>query len=213
MKNIYLFIILVLILTIPLSCKKKIIREPIEEGLLKEWVHHLKLEGGQLYDSIDYFNFKGIGEYKHDHIIKGVTVYSLLKKNGVIEIVEINASMSMLQSYSKPSITYNYYYQKQNYYENTQIFIEDQATVNRTVTYVHQNYIIEYDFTILSNLEIIDTITFYYPDGKTNLYYPNDHLKGKRIEADPYLTEDKITNFSLLTLRHNNKRNDKRNDK
>lgn len=105
----------------------------------------------------------------------------------------------MLQSYSKPSITYNYYYQKQNYYENTQIFVEDQAIANRTVTYVHQNYIIEYDFTILSNLEIIDNITFYYPDGKTNLYYPNDHLKGKRIEADPYLTEDKITNFTSQT--------------
>lgn len=159
---------------------------------LHEWIKNFRLEGGKLYDSVDIFEMKGIEEYKLDYIEKGQVLYGLKKIDSNYSITGIDAREFWLKAGIKPVIESKKYYKKDNYFINTDIFVEDVMT-SRTVTYVHPDYLIQYDYVIINNNEFLSSVGFQYKNG-VKKYYEN--TAGQTyIENDPYLKEVSIIEF------------------
>lgn len=180
-------------LLIIFSCKHaNKVDKTYSKEYLHEWIKNFRLEGGKLYDSVDIFEMKGIEEYKLDYIEKGQVLYGLKKIDSNYSITSIDAREFWFKAGIKPVIESKEYYKKDNYFINTDIFVEDVMT-SRTVTYVHSDYLIQYDYVIIKNDEFLSSVGFQYKNG-VKKYYEN--TAGQTyIENDPYLKEDSIIEF------------------
>lgn len=194
-KSIYLFISILIIASV--SCNKinntnATNTTKTHNTFYSDWIKNYRLKGGVLYDSIDYFSFKGINEYKLDYLKKGEIIYGLYSFDNVYEIVEIDARDDYYNIENKPIIKYTHYHYYKDYYISTTIEFDDVASY-RNVTYIHKEYIIKYFYIIDINFELLNSIEFQYKNGKESRYEnPKDKFY---IESNPYLKEDQVDDY------------------
>lgn len=191
MNKIHLTILISLLLIF--SCKPaKKDAKFLHTQYLQEWINNYRIKGGKLYDSIDMFNMKGINEYKFDYIKRDQMLYGLEKIDSNYSITSIDAREFWFKAGAKPVIESKKYYKKDNYFINTDIFIED-VMISRTVTYVYSDYIILYDYAIINDYEFLSSVEFQYKNGIKKHY---ENTNGQTfIESNPYLIENDIYDF------------------